>query len=401
MTEQVDMPMDDRGAKHNTMLLAAGQALYGSNVAILVTLSGLAGGYLSPDPAYATLPISAMVVGTAASTVPASLFMRHTSRRRGFMAGAACGVLGASLAMSALFGHSFALFCAGMFLCGIYQAFAGYYRFAAADTASDAFRPRAISLVMAGGVVAAFVGAQLVAQTSEWLGPVPFVGGYASCVVLGFIAFVVLSFLDIPPLGQDERADSGRPLREILAQRPVMVAIACAMVGYGIMTLVMTATPIAMIAHDYTITDAAMVIQWHIFAMFAPSFFTGHLIVRFGVMKVIGVGLLLLVGCGIVALGGTEWERFLVALVLLGLGWNFTFVGATTLLTNWYAPAERNKVQAANDLMVFATVAVASFSSGGLLNGFGWQAVNIALFPFVVVAGALAMWFAVKHRSLV
>lgn len=391
--------MDDGRARRNTLLLASGQALYGSNVAILVTLSGLAGGYLSPDPAYATLPISAMVVGTAASTVPASLFMRHTSRRRGFMAGAAFGVLGASLAMAALFGHSFGLFCAGMVLCGVYQAFAGYYRFAAADTVSDAFRPRAISLVMAGGVVAAFVGGQLVTQTSEMLGPVPFVGGYASCVVLGFIAFVVLSFLDIPPLDAAELADDGRPLREILAQRPVMVAIACGMVGFGIMTLIMTATPIAMIAHDYTIADTAMVIQWHIFAMFAPSFFTGNLIVRFGVMKIIGVGLSLLVGCGVVALSGMGINQFLVALVLLGLGWNFTFVGATTLLTNWYAPAERNKVQAANDLMVFAAVAVASFASGGLLNGFGWQAVNIALFPFVVVAGALALWFALKHHA--
>lgn len=399
MAEQTHILEDDRRAKRNTKLLAAGQALYGSNVAILVTLSGLAGGYLSTNPAYATLPISAMVVGTAASTVPASLFMRHTSRRRGFMVGTASGILGASLAMAALFGHSFVLFCVGMFLCGIYQAFAGYYRFAAADAASDAFRPRAISWVMAGGVVAAFVGAQLVAQSSEWLGPVPFVGGYACCVALGVIAFIVMSFIDIPPLSHAELADSGRPLREIMRQGPVMVAVACAMVGYGIMTLVMTATPIAMIGHDYTIADAAFVIQWHIFAMFAPSFFTGNLIVRFGVMKVIGAGLLLLLGCGVVALGGMEWERFLVALVLLGLGWNFTFVGATTLLTNWYAPAERNKVQAANDLMVFATVAVASFASGSLLNGFGWQAVNTALFPFVVVAGGLALWFAIRHPA--
>ncbi len=390
---------DDSLAKRNTFLLSGGQALYGSNMAVLITLSGLAGVYLSPDPAYATLPVSAMVVGTALSTVPASLFMQRTSRRRGFMFGTAAGVFGADLAMVGLFGNSFPIFCAALFICGIYQAFAGYYRFAAADTASEEFRPRAISWVMAGGVAAAFVGGQLVALSSDWLGPVPFVGGYATCVVLSLIAFFVMSFLTIPKLSEEEQANTGRPLREIFAQRKAVVAVACGMVGYGIMTLVMTATPIAMVGCGLSVKDAAFVIQWHIFSMFAPSFFTGNLIARFGVMRIIGTGLVLLTGCGIVALGGLEVERFLGALVLLGLGWNFTFVGATTLLTECYAASERSKVQAANDLMVFAVVAIASFASGGLLNGLGWEAVNYALFPFVFLAATLSIWFVLQERS--
>lgn len=391
---------DDSLAKRNTFLLSGGQALYGSNMAVLITLSGLAGVYLSPDPAYATLPISAMVVGTALSTVPASLFMQRTSRRRGFMLGTAAGVFGASLAMTALLGNSFPLFCLALFICGIYQAFAGYYRFAAADTASEDFRPRAISWVMAGGVAAAFVGAQLVALSTDWLGPIPFVGGYATCVILSLIAFIVMSFLTIPKLSANEQANTGRPLREIFSQQKAIVAVACGMVGYGIMTLVMTATPIAMVGCGLSVKDAAFVIQWHIFSMFAPSFFTGNLIARFGVERVLGTGLLLLAGCGFVALGGLEIERFVAALILLGLGWNFTFVGATTLLTECYTTAERSKAQAANDLMVFAVVAIASFGSGGLLNGFGWNAVNYALFPFVGMALALTLWFGFQERKM-
>ncbi len=395
---QIDSLQNDAVAKRNTFLLSGGQALYGSNMAVLITLSGLAGVYLAPDPAYATLPVSAMVVGTAVSTVPASLFMQRTSRRRGFMLGTAAGVFGAALAMTALIGNSFPLFCVALFISGIYQAFAGYYRFAAADTASEEFRPRAISWVMAGGVAAAFVGAQLVALSSNWLGPVPFVGGYATCVILSLIAFVVMSFLTIPSLSLENRVNTGRPLTQIFAQQKAVVAVACGMVGYGIMTLVMTATPIAMVGCGFSVTDAAFVIQWHIFAMFAPSFFTGNLIARFGVMRVIGAGLLLLAGCGFVALSGLEIERFLIALIFLGLGWNFTFIGATTLLTECYTEAERSKAQATNDLMVFAVVAIASFASGGLLNGFGWDAVNFALFPFVGLALLLTLWFGFQER---
>lgn len=399
MTDQVVQTVDDSRAKRNVALLSAGQALYGSHTAILVTLSGLAGAYLSPNPALATFPWSALVIGTAVSTVPASLFMRRTSRRRGFMLGTALGIFGAGLAMMALFGHSFAIFCLGMFVCGAYQAFAGYYRFAAADTASEAFKPKAISWVMAGGVVAAVAGAQLVIATRELLGPVPFVGGFAACIALGLVAFFIMSFLDIPPLAQEEQADTGRPLPEIMKQKLFIVAAACGVTGYALMTLVMTATPLAMIGCGFDVDDAATVIQWHILSMFLPSFFTGNLIARFGVYKIIGLGLVCLTACGVVALGGLEIERFMIALIFLGLGWNFTFLGATTLLTECYTPSERNKVQAINDLLVFGFVAVASFASGGLLNGFGWDAVNYALFPFVVIAAALALWIGRRETA--
>ena len=387
---------NDRQAKKNTALLALGQALYGSNTAVLVTLSGLAGGYLAPSPAYATLPWSTLVIGTALTTLPASYFMRRTSRRHGFLLGTLSSMVGMAFAIAGLLQQSFALFCLGMMFSGVYQAFAGYYRFAAADSASDAFRPKAISWVMAGGVAAAFVGGQLVSVSRDWLGPIPFVGGYATCAVLAVLAFVVMCFLDIPPLGADEQRETGRPIREIFAQPAVFVAVACGMIGYGIMTLVMTATPIAMVACGFDVSDAGQVIQWHIFMMFAPSFFTGNLIARFGVVRVIAVGLLCLTGCGVVALGGLEFERFLLALLLLGLGWNFTFVGGTTLLTTSYTVPERNKVQATNDFLVFGVVALASFASGGLLNGLGWDAVNYALFPFVLAAAGLLVWFAVR-----
>lgn len=390
---------DDRLAKKNTALLAVGQALYGSNTAVLVTLSGLAGGYLAPSPAYATLPWSALVIGTALSTLPASAFMRRTSRRQGFLLGTIASMVGMGFAITGLLQQSFLLFCLGMMLSGVYQAFAGYYRFAAADTASDAFRPKAISWVMAGGVVAAFLGGQLVSFSKDWLGPIPFVGGYATCAVLAVLAFLVMCFLDIPRLGADQQKETGRPIREIFAQPIAFVAVACGMVGYGIMTLVMTATPIAMVGCGFDVSDAGQVIQWHIFMMFGPSFFTGNLIARFGVTRIIAVGLLCLTGCGLVALSGLEFERFLVALLLLGLGWNFTFIGGTTLLTTTYSVAERNKVQATNDFLVFGVVALASFASGGLLNGFGWDAVNYALFPFVVAAAGLLIWFAAKKPA--
>ncbi|MEQ9520873.1 MAG: MFS transporter [Parvibaculum sp.] len=391
--------IDDRQAKKNTALLSLGQALYGSNTAVLVTLSGLAGGYLSPNPAYATLPWSALVIGTALSTLPASYFMRRTSRRHGFLLGTLSSMVGMALAITGLLQQSFLVFCVGMMFAGVYQAFAGFYRFAAADSASDEFRPKAISWVMAGGVVAAFVGGQLVSVSQDWLGPVPFVGGYATCAALAVLAFIVMCFIDIPPLGADEQKETGRPVREIFAQPTVLVAVACGMIGYGIMTLVMTATPIAMVGCGFDVRDAGQVIQWHIFMMFAPSFFTGSLIARFGVTRIISVGLLCLTGCGLVALSGLEFERFLIALLLLGLGWNFTFIGGTTLLTTSYTVAERNKVQATNDFLVFGVVAIASFASGGLLNGFGWGAVNYALFPFVLAAAGLLVWFNVQKPA--
>ena len=270
-----------------------------------------------------------------------------------------------------------------------------YYRFAAADLASDAFRPKAISWVLIGGVAAALLGPQVLIATCDLLLPVAFAGAFVGLAGLAVAAVAVLSFVDIPNLTPAARADQGRPLGEIMAQPKFVIAVICAMVSYGMMSLVMTATPIAMVACDFDIDDAAFVVQWHAVAMFAPSFITGNLINRFGTTKIIIAGLTLLGACGAVALAGVELENFLIALVLLGLGWNFGFVGATTLVTETYRPAERNKVQAANDFMVFGTVATASFLSGVLLQLFGWETVSMAIFPFITLAGGLILWSAI------
>lgn len=382
----------DRLARRNAIILSAAQAFYGASATIMATLGGLVGHQLADDKSFATLPITTFVLGTACFTVPASLFMRVVGRRIGFMTGAAFGVASGALAVYAIFIQSFWLFCLATYLCGGYQAFAMYYRFAAADTASETFKARAISWVLVGGVISAIAGPQIVIWSRGLFDPVMFAGSYAASMALAICAFVLLSFVTIPKPSETVFAQPARPMGEILSQPRLLVAMACGMVSYGIMNLVMTATPLAMVACDLSIDDAAFVIQWHALAMFAPSFFTGHVIARFGKEKVIAVGLMLLAGCGVVALLGIDISHFWLALVLLGLGWNFGFVGATALVTDCYRPAERNKVQAINDLAVFAAVAFASFSSGNLLARIGWDAVAISLFPFVAIALALVAW---------
>ena len=392
--------VDDARARRNTLVLSISQALYGSNATILITLGSLSGFYLAEDKALATLPVSALVMGSALTTIPASLFMRRYDRRTGFLLGIGCGIIGAGLCLLSLMIHSFWLFAAGMMACGVYQAFAQYYRFAAADTASDEFRPKSISWVMAGGAAAAVIGPQLVIWTRDLLAPIPFAGAYVAAAGAGLAAMLVILFVNIPPFTAEERAESGRPLPEIMRQPVFLVAAACGMVSFGLMTLVMTATPLAMVACSLTVDDAAFVIQWHALAMFLPSFFTGTLISRFGTTRIIMTGLALLAGCGAVAMSGVEIEKFWAALVLLGLGWNFGFVGATSLLTEAYTPVERNKVQAANDFLVFAAVALASVASGGLLHFQGWEAVNVTVFPFVLFALGLLGWLVLHRRSL-
>lgn len=382
----------DRLARRNSFVLSAAQALYGSSATIIITLGGLVGYQLADDKSLATLPITSYVLGTACLTVPASLFMRVVGRRIGFMTGAGFGVASGALAVFAIYAQSFWLFCLATLLCGGYQACAMYYRFAAADTASEAFKAKAISWVLAGGVIAAVMGPQIVIWTKDLFDPVMFAGSYAASMLLAVSAFALLSFIDIPKPSETVFSQPARRMGEILAQPRLLVAMACGMVSYGIMNLVMTATPLAMVACNLSIEDAAFVIQWHVLAMFTPSFFTGHVIARLGKERVIAAGLVLLAGCGAVALAGVEIANFWAALVLLGLGWNFAFVGATAMVTDCYRPAERNKVQAVNDLAVFVTVAFASYSSGSLLNRIGWDAVATSLFPFVAIALALIWW---------
>lgn len=382
----------DRRARKNVYLLAAAQALYGANATMVMTLGGVIGHQLASDKSLATAPITTYVLGTALTTVPASLLMRRVGRRVGFMTGAGFAFAGAALAVHAIYAQSFLLFCLATLLSGAYQAFAQYYRFAAADTASEAFKAKAISWVLVGGVVAAFTGPQIVIWSKELLSPVLFAGTFLCAAGLAVTAAAVVNFIDIPVPPHGPGFGSGRPLAQIVLRPRFIVAAACGMASYAIMSLVMTASPLAMLACDHTIDDAAFVVQWHAVAMFAPSFVTGHLIARFGKAPMIATGMLLLAGCGLVAMSGQGIVHFWVALVLLGVGWNFGFVAATAMVTDCHRPEERNKVQAANDFLVFGLVATASFSSGKLLDAFGWDAVNLGIFPLAVFCIALLMW---------
>ncbi|MDX1717516.1 MAG: MFS transporter, partial [Anderseniella sp.] len=286
----------------------------------------------------------------------------------------------------------FWLFSFGTFLQGGYQAFSGYYRFAAADTASAAFKPKAISWVMIGGIAAATLGPMLVIVSRDYFAPVMFAGNFAAVAVLSVIAMAVLAFLDIPHTREDTSTSDARPLGVILRQPKLLVAILCGMMAYGMMNLVMTATPIAMVACGFTVDDSAWVIQWHALAMYIPSFFTGNLIARFGVEKVLAAGMALLAMAGAFGLAGIDYANFAIGLVLLGIGWNFGYIGGTALVTECYRPSEKNKVQAVNDFCVFATVATASLTSGKLLAAIGWSAVNVAVFPMVGLCLAAMGW---------
>ncbi|RJF86952.1 MFS transporter [Oleomonas cavernae] len=372
--------------RRNVLLLGLGQALYGTATTILFTLNGLVGHLLADDKSLATLPITAVMVGATLSTAPASFIQKRYGRRAGFMLGATAGALGGVGHGLAIWQGSFWLFVAAALVSGWYFANAQFYRFAAAEAAAPERLPRAISMVMAGGVAAALAGPELVKYTKDMVLGLPFAGAYAVVVALGLVAAVVLAGLRLPGLSAQAVQDPGRPLLAILRQPRMIAAVTTGVAAYASMSLVMTATPLAMVACSLTVEDAAFVIQWHSLAMFAPSFFTGRLIERFGAARIIGIGLVLILGCSAVALTGVTLERFWFALVLIGLGWNFAFVGATTLVTTCHSPAERAKTQAANDLIVFGAVSAASFLSGVLLDVSGWHSVPVAALPLALLA---------------
>ena len=388
-----DTQFDDIKARRNAVILASAQALYGATLTAVVVTSGLVGAQLAPSPSWATLPMSMTIVGTALTTFPISLLMRRVGRRMGFVTCALAGGAGALIGMVAIFQRSFGLFLLGCLLVGIYQASASYYRFAAADTASPVFRPKAISWVMTGGIVAALVGTLIVMYTVDLLAPVTFAGTWAAMALLSAIGAALLLAVDIP-LTEKHDAPSGRPLGVIARQPRYIVAALTAMLAYGIMMLVMTATPVAMLGCGFSVQDSSWVIQWHALAMFVPSFFTGSLITRFGAEKVSAFGMLLLVGAALSGLMGIHFENFAVGLVLLGLGWNFGFIGGTSLLTDTYEPEEKNKAQGLNDFLVFATTAITSLSAGKLLAWFGWSGVNYAVLPMVALALVMIVWLA-------
>jgi predicted MFS family arabinose efflux permease len=382
---------DDSRAKRNAIVLAIAQALYASGTVALIATAGLVGTQLAPSKAWATLPVSTFVLGTMVATIPAALLMRRLGRKPGFILGAAIGVFAGLLSVYAIYEKNFALFSVSTALHGVYQASSGYFRFAAADTASPAFRPRAISWVLTGGVAAALLGTLIVIQTTDLLAPVIFAGCYLAAAALAILAIIVLAFLDLPSTRHEESGPT-RSLLEILRQPRLIIAMACGTMSFGIMNLVMTATPIAMVDCGFGVSESSWVIQWHVLAMYVPSFFTGSLITRFGVERITLIGLVMLMGAGLAALLGIHFLNFATGLILLGLGWNFAFIGATIMVTECYRTSERNKVQAVNDFAIFFTVALASLASGQLLDQLGWNAVNLAVFPMAALALLLLFW---------
>lgn len=398
-------PDTDARARRNVAVLVAAQAVLGAQLPMIFTVAGLAGQMLAPNPCWATLPISMMVLGSMAAATPLSALMARHGRRAGFWLGAGTGAAGAAVGALGLWAGSFAIFVAGAFLSGVYMSAQGFYRFAAADTASPAFRPKAISWVMAGGLASAIVGPQVVKLTAEAL-PVAFLGTYLAAAAVNVAGAALFLLLDIPkPPASIDGAPAGRSRSEMLRDPTILVAMICAMVSYALMNLIMTSTPLAVVGCGFHAGDAANIVTAHVLAMFVPSFFTGHLIARFGAPLVVGTGLAILAAAGAVALTGVALEQFYAALILLGLGWNFSFVGATTLLSSAHAPEERGRIQGINDLVVFGGVTVASFASGGLMNCSGagiiagWQAVNLAMIPFLVLAGAALIWLVLRPKA--
>jgi predicted MFS family arabinose efflux permease len=383
----------------NILILALSQALMLSAIVLSMALAAILGAMLAPDKGLATLPVAAMVIGTAIASLPAEILMRRGGRRPGFLVGALLGVGGSLLSALALYQSDFAAFVIGHFLLGSYQGFANYYRFAAIEAAGPAHAGRAISLVVAGGVVAAFLGPQLGVWGRDWIGGQIFVGSYLAQGVLSLFALILLSRLRLPKVAAVDDGPA-RPLREILVQPALQVAIFGAAIGYAVMIMVMTATPLAILGCGLPGSDVTPVIQWHVVGMFAPSFFTGILIARYGAPRIMQVGFVLLLGHVVLAVSGVEFMHFLSALILLGVGWNFAFIGGTALLTQAYRPGEQMKVQAVNEFAVFGLVAVATLSAGWLYDRFGWVTLNLAVVPLLLAALIAVSGIERKFRRL-
>ncbi|SUZ31440.1 Riboflavin transporter RfnT [Roseibaca ekhonensis] len=404
MTDTIATPANAR-AKRNVLVLVAAQAVVGAQLPVMFIIGGLAGQMLAPNPCWATLPISMIVLGSMLAATPLAGIMQAYGRRAGFWLACACGAAGAMLAAYGLYQGAFLIFLAGSLLSGVYMSANGFYRFAATDTATPEFRPKAISYVMAGGLFSAIFGPQLVSATSDSMA-IPFLGTYLAVIVLNVAGAALLGFLDIPtPPKAEEGAFSGRPVRELLSSPVIAVAIICGTVSYALMNLVMTSTPLAVVGCGFETGDAANIVSAHVLAMYAPSFFTGHLIARFGSRVIVAAGLVILALAGAVAMSGVELEQFYIALILLGIGWNFGFIGATTMLTAAYSVEERGRVQGLNDMIVFGGVFLASLSSGSLMNcsggttQTGWQLVNMAMVPFLVLAGSALIWLAARPKD--
>lgn len=372
-------------------LLVAAQSLGGASAPIIISLGGLVGQQLSSDPTASTLPVSIYQLGLALSTLPAAWIMNRMGRRAAYVLGALLGVISGVVAAQGIAHSNFITFCIGTALAGFYAACVQSYRFAATDLVPASEQAKAISRVMVGGLVAAIIGPQVVIWTRDALPGAPFAGSFYSQAALALLALPLLMGLRLPPPQAKAVTGEARPLGEIARTPQFIVACAAGVVSYGLMAFLMTAAPMAMVGCGHSVGEAAMGIQWHVLAMFVPSFFTGKLIARYGKRPITALGLLMIGAAGLLALMGLDIFHFWGSLILLGVGWNFGFIGATAMLTESYRPAERAKVQAFNDFLVFGTVAIASFGSGHLLHTVGWNGINMGMLPLVAIILALLM----------
>ena len=384
----------------NLSLLVAAQALGGASPPIIISLGGLVGQQLSSNPTATTLPVSIYQLGLALSTLPAAWLMQRLGRRWAYVLGAVLGVVSGIIAARGIAQSDFVTFCIGTALAGFYAACVQSYRFAAADAVgAPHLQAKAISRIMVGGLIAAIIGPQVVIWTRDALPATPFAGSFYSQAALAALALPILLLLRLPAPQKQAIAGTARPLKAIAATPQFIEAAAAGVVSYGLMAFLMTAAPMAMVGCGHSVGEAALGIQWHVLAMFGPSFFTGRLIGRFGQRKITALGLVMIAASGLLALMGEGLSEFWGSLILLGVGWNFGFIGATAMLTACYTPAERTKVQALNDFLVFGTVAIASFGSGQLLHSVGWSGINIGMQPLVVIVLAIMVWQARKIKS--
>lgn len=408
MSEAFENKLSDEAensiAKKNAILYSLCQALISSAAPLCIALGGIVGAsLLGENKSLATLPVTGFNVGVALASIPAAMLMRRIGRRNGFRSGAVFGILSLCLVIFSLYQSSFWLFALGVLGMGCSNSFAQQFRFAAADRGTKDFKPKAISIVLIGGIAAGVVGPQLILHFKDFLAPVPFAGAFLWAISLFFLALIVMQFL--APGNQSDQSvaideTNARSTSEIILQPKFLVAVLCGTASYALMSYVMTAAPLAMVHHGFTVDHATWGIQWHVIAMFAPSFFTGNLIAKFGKEKIVATGLIILILGAIIALQGADLSHFYISLILLGLGWNFGFIGATSMLTDTYHPNEKSKAQGANDFILFSTVAFASLMSGFSLNIYGWNFINWIVFPVVAIALASLVWLSFVDKNL-
>ena len=391
--------MSKASVRRNVLLLATCQALFMTSTSAIISTAPLIGGILlTGDKALATLPLALQFVAMALTTIPASLYMGRVGRKIGFITGASIGAVGGAIGAYAITSGDFTLFCIASLLTGSFNGFCHYFRFAAADVATDSFRSKAISYVLAGSVVAALLGPTLARNTADIL-PFQFAGVYLALIVVYLAVACVVSFIDIPRPTMEQRNSGGRPLWEIARQPKFIIAVCAATFGYLVMSFLMTVTPIAMGVCGFTFSDSSYVIQAHVLGMYAPAFITGHLISRYGVNNILIAGAMLCGASIIIHLSGITFLNFLSGLVLVGVGWNFLFTGGTTLLTETYTPEEKAKVQGLNDFFIWGTISVGAVTSGAVQHAVGWDAVNFVMAPLVVIVFMTTLWLKFSGRK--